>query len=912
MDMKAKRKVVCPKCKQGYSVDESGIPDGGANARCRVCGKRFFIKKNTAVTRKKSYAVKDSPVGIVGDEATVKGDIQHGDRTDIDSGDDAAVAKDQAMAVINKNRIDTVNIYAPPLKDNMNLDEEIRAYCEKAESLHETIPLTGFKTRLRVPIRIEDIYVPLRAMMDMRCTGHMCFGDSEAADAHLRECGKGREIALPEAFHMTEKIGRKGIVILGDPGSGKTTHLKRLLLWCLRGGLKKLGLPEDMIPVFLPLRELKDLSGGLDDFIQSQLNHRHLKTPDGFGERMLKRGNLLLLLDGLDEVSETDHRAKVSRWIEEALPLYPDCRFVVTCRFAGYTDRVQLNAHFLEMHVRPLDKTEAERFVHNWYKIVETGLSSDSKQAESIAEKEADKLIRRLRRPEFRARRVFELTRNPLLLTNLCLVHRDRGNLPRNRARLYEECTDVLLELWRDAIGYQSRFNAQTGRRVLQPAALWLHQEEERTRATAAELGPVIAPALKAVGWKHGTPEDFLKAVRDESGLLTGWDQENYGFMHLGFQEYLAAREIRIRAYKDAGVLRELAGHFGESWWQEVTLILLALEEPSHFESFMAELVKLPAFAENAGLVEMCLDDAAETSAEPFIELVRQSPGDDRELWKRQMAALRIVGRLDESAVKPFEAVLADHPFDEIRRWAKARSDQKDRDTIYAERGGYELVRIPAGSFMMGSTEFEAEQPVHEVHLSEFYMGRYPVTNEEYGRFMAENEDAPEPKYWGDRRFNQPRQPVVGVSWYDAVKYAQWAGLRLPTEAQWEYACRAGTATRYYTGDTEAGLDRIGWYGLNSGGILHPVGEKEPNAFGLYDMHGNVYEWCQDWYGNYPADTVTDPVGPENGSNRVGRGGSWSYDAWCCRSAYRRFDSPDSRLIYYGFRLALSPGQQVR
>ena len=120
---------------------------------------------------------------------------------------------------------------------------------------------------------------------------------------------------------------------------------------------------------------------------------------------------------------------------------------------------------------------------------------------------------------------------------------------------------------------------AQEGRRVLQPAALWLHSEPERTRATAAELAPHIDPVLKSVGWNKGNAEEFLRTIRDQSGLLTGWGVEHYGFMHLGFQEYLAAREIRSRAFTDQTVLRELARHYGESWWQEVTLLLLALED---------------------------------------------------------------------------------------------------------------------------------------------------------------------------------------------------------------------------------------------------------------------------------------------------------------------------------------------
>ena len=152
------------------------------------------------------------------------------------------------------------------------------------------------------------------------------------------------------------------IMLVGLQGSGKTTHLQRVLLWCLHGGLDDLGLPHDMIPVFLPLRELKDVTQHLDDFIQDQLSQPHLGTPSGFGTRLLKRGHLLFLLDGLDEVSDTVYRAHVSRWIETAMTLYPTCWFVITCRFAGYTDDTRLGADFLEMHLRPLTTGQAESF----------------------------------------------------------------------------------------------------------------------------------------------------------------------------------------------------------------------------------------------------------------------------------------------------------------------------------------------------------------------------------------------------------------------------------------------------------------------------------------------------------------------------------------------------------------------
>ncbi len=268
-----------------------------------------------------------------------------------------------------------------------------------------------------------------------------------------------------------------------------------------------------------------------------------------------------------------------------------------------------------------------------------------------------------MREPDFRARRVFELTRNPLLLTNICLVHRHRGALPRKRARLYEECIDVLLEHWQESKHLPVGISAQDGRRVLQPAALWLHSEEGRTRAKAAELAPYLEPALKAVNWTQGGAEKFLRTVRDQSGLLTGWDQEHYGFMHLGFQEYLAAREIRRRAFEgDTQVLGELASHFGESWWQEVALLLLALDDPSLFTPYMREVLRQPAFTEYPNLVQMCLDDAAETSPQPFVELLETDAGNDAELWRRQFAALQVLERIDSNAVEKLRTGLAATP----------------------------------------------------------------------------------------------------------------------------------------------------------------------------------------------------------------------------------------------------------
>lgn len=804
-----------------------------------------------------------------------------------------------------------------------NNANEIDKYCKKIKTLHEFLPTAGFAINIKVPIDLEEIHVPLDATINLSGLSDKKFADSFEADAYLKECDSNLEISLIDAFKESKERGKyRGIVILGDPGSGKSTHLKRVLLFTLRKGATQLGLPKDMIPVFLPLRELKDIDAGLSKFIQNQLSNKHLKTSEGFGERLLSRGNLLFLLDGLDEISDIKRRIEVAEWIAEALENLPDCRFIITCRFAGYTENVRLNDRFFEMHIRPFNTEQSEKFIHNWYKIVEKGLAKDKEQAETIAVEKANELISSLTNANFRASRVFELTRNPLLLTNICLVHRFRNKLPDNRSELYDECIKVLLEHWRGAKKLPN-IKAKDGYRILQPAALWMHRKEGRTRATEKELVPQMQSAIKAVRWENGDAKQFLQTVRDESGLLTGWSHDEFGFMHLGFQEYLAAREIRSKAFKDPSILIEVASHFGESWWKEVSLLLLTLEDPSLFEPYIREVLKLPQLLNHLSLIDECIVDTAEISVEPFLELFNQTTSnEDAQQWNRQFHALKISFRLDPEAVFSIKEKLLDHPSNEIHNWILRKEAELSQNIFIAEPVGYELVQIPGETFLMGSSKDEdghqsQEEPVHEVKIDDFYIGRYPVTNKEYGVFLRDNPKINEPRYWADRRYNQPDQPVIGVSKIDAKAFAAWCNLRLPSEAEWEFACRAGTTGQYYSGNGEDNLDKVGWFKSNSENQLHPVGQKEPNNFGLYDMHGNIWEFVEDsWHDNYskaPSNGIA-WVG-KNKKNKVIRGGCWHLGCDKARSAFRGktvptksfFKKPEDyneRITSIGFRLA--------
>ncbi len=242
---------------------------------------------------------------------------------------------------------------------------------------------------------------------------------------------------------------------------------------------------------------------------------------------------------------------------------------------------------------------------------------------------------------------------------------------------------------------------------------------------------------------------------------------------------------------------------------------------------------------------------------------------------------------------------------------------QSFRDTLRDGGQGPEVVILPPGEFRMGSKEGSAEQPVHRVRIDyALAMGRFPVTFADYDRFCEATGFAkPSDNGWG-----RGDRPVINVNWHEANEYLDWLAIqtgrdyRLPSEAEWEYACRAGTNTRFPFGDTESLLRRYAWFSGNAQGQTQPVGTKGANPWGLHDMLGNVWEWCSDhWHGDYkgaPEDGTSWELGGES-DKRVLRGGSWCRLPIDCRPARRSWFLPGYRSDHHGFRVLCVVGART-
>jgi len=810
----------------------------------------------------------------------------------------------------------------------------------------------------------EGVYVPL--LLDAasgadRASHRM---DDEMQEAEAREAA--HPLTLADALTLPGHLA-----IIGDAGSGKTTLLQVIasvlaaadpaalgddiapVLAALRS--EQTSRATDPLPIFLPLRLFEracatahyercpeDLLRFVDDWFARW--HPVTELPPGFLADHLRGGRAWLLLDALDEVPEPEHRKALRTVIHALADQLPGVRLIVTARVLAY-GTARLDNRFTVLRVRDLDDDQRVQMVRNIYRGLDV----------LDAERKANDLATRITR----SAELQDLTRTPVMVWTAAVVHALRGELPESRAALYAAYVEILLkhsfkQSDEDVESVTTLIDGQgwtlsERHEYLTYAAFEVHrrletQRERRVEPLAyigeRELTDDILAAYfqENLGWDKREARQrarhFVALMVERSGLLYQSDQGYTLGDHLTMQEFLAGCYLgeHYREYTDL-----LPALVGNAWWRETLLLAagyLAQERGTDARKF---LVQLAASAPNGdpsgkllaltvagrGLVQL---RARLRRPAWYTALAQDFANRLYPLLYAQPAAASIPARQEAGLVL---GLLYGMPGEES-------SLQDPRFT--APLGLPEFIDIPAGPFWMGGDKRadKDERPRHQVTLDAYAMARYPTTNAMYARFIADegytNADwwaeaiadkywtagkgfhgGNLPPYWADSRWNNPSQPVVGVSWYEAVAYCRWLTAtcadgyvyRLPTEAEWERAARwgntplpvgEGIGERVYpwgAGDDEW---REGYCNSKEAGLevtspvgLFPLGAAKGD---IHDMVGNVYEWCGDWYGeDYYAQSqdAHNPIGPKKGNLRVLRGGSWYTEGpTLCRCGYRR------------------------
>ena len=731
-------------------------------------------------------------------------------------------------------------------------------------------------------------------------------------------------------------------VHIGDPGSGKTTFLRFAALMLARSLLRKspdlaareLGIEEAGVPfpILVRLTKLAEfLSDHPDGSYPRDASEHFLRYLDFYqrgrsfdlpGDDLRQRvaaGGCFLLLDGLDEVPGV-LRPRVAAIVDELVASGRGNRHLVTCRTRAYKELTRLGT-VPGYPLAPFDSDQVAAFVKGWSQALysvrgQTGEGGAGSRR--VAQEEAERYEKQLLGAIRAHGDVGRLTESPLMLTMLAVVHWNQTKLPERRNELYEEAVKYLLESREE----HSRFPAALRREALQALALAMFLDEEGVQRSLglSEAAGAVAPVLEVDAEEA---RRFLDKESVHSGLLVSRTDGEVEFWHLTFQEYLAALELRTDGYWD---VLSTAERLYDDRWSEVVLLLAGCLRrldgvragKKLVERILATGTDLPSKARAVGLIGRVLVDILPYGGDPA-----KNTGYEDALH----ATLPIFEPDGEWAGERVEESVRIEVGEALGAAGDPRLAQPEKNRV----------EIPGGTFRMGAQRkdskatgydkeaFDDESPVRRVTVSPFLLGRYPVTVQEYRAFVEVGEKGyldpscwdPEgwawrskqgyvaPGVWETQREHRNR-PVIWVSWYEADAYCRWAGGRLPTEAEWEYAARGEEGRRYPWGPEKPDDQRasFGWrFGRPSPVGIYPLGATPE---GLRDLAGNVWEWCADRYRDYPSKDARAPTGPKSGSSRVLRGGAFNGYPWYLRAACRYHGRPERRFDGYGFRVVWS------
>jgi len=745
--------------------------------------------------------------------------------------------------------------------------------------------------------------------------------------------------------------------VIGDAGVGKTTVMRMLALSLFKrfeNGEKNVPLPlfvrldkiEDYVLEKQSIDKAKNaLLKYISDHWKSDVSHEADISPSAIKQCELP---LQIILDGLDEIPSAQIRQKLIYVVRELIE-QNCCHIIITSRPTAVDSTLIKTSQLTEIRLLELTTGQANEFVDKFFAVYNYPRSGERDSANFKSALERSDAAK-------------QFSGNPLYLTVMILMHKKNEVLPKKRLELYAEFYQMLL-LQRSSGQFKGKLADKPvfeindekvikwGEAVYTPLLQWIayltHSNDvdsvsiEQENVIKAIKNEELQQEIKQITLDD-LAQRFINFADEELGLLVSRGQF-YGFSHRSLQEFLTA--MHLTDYQKEPTVQ----HFWEKqalkkpdrWMEVARLLFCRILDKKFFQNWVRNI-----YDTNDPRVIRLIESIV-------FDLEEFFPGGGGIQSQQENLRKALSSRRDKA-----------HGFPQMFLACGDALGQMNEPEIEAK---YPLMKLLEADrlFYMGGNEESREQPIHKVKLSPFRISAYPVTNKEFAEFIKDggykdekfwidkNSHFPfdgtaflnklkdkQPRYWLDEEFGRKRalSPVVGVSWYEARAYCRWWNLtcgelktgehgllkgmmRLPTEAEWEYACRAGTKTVFNTGENLT-TDQANYDGdypykdFPKGKYLAKttaVGSYPANGWGLYDMHGNVYEWCLDWYDEkfyeecQNQGVVENPVCTKEGSRRLMRGGYWHDYAIFCRSAFRDRLNLARRFSYIGFRLVFVP-----
>jgi len=686
-------------------------------------------------------------------------------------------------------------------------------------------------------VTLEETFVSLRLSQTRRCEERFENLDREMP---LPASHRGEEGHLSPGQVMAHAFPQFQLLLLvGDPGSGKTTLLKFYAMTCLDNQQQNLGFArENILPLYFPLRELKFSNESplpLQDNLEAWAKKRYLDIPAQEFLNWLKNSKTLVLLDGLDEISNLQKRQQVCQWIENALVGLKKACVVLTTRPTGYRkiDGLELECDHLRADILDFSPQQQERFLFKWFRAVflnelpANTLRKEKDRKEKEARDRAQAIIDFLNREENKS--VRELARVPMLLQIMAFIWKDRDYLPGSRAALYDISLNYLLEYRDQRRNLKPVLPAEKARIVLSRLALWMQEKLRSDNAAKTGIHEFIRPILKTME-KPPEAGDFCQSLRDRAGLVADYGRDRYIFRHKSFMEFLAALQLLIECREDQERINIFVDSFNDDWWEEPLRFFISKSDDSIFDRFMHRLfqseISRQLDANKQTLLQHLVREAPQKKINALVDSLNSGTLNDNQR-RYVMDCLKTIGT--EDAVKAIETFIEKSSEDEANLEhardivaeltvpeAVIVEEAAGKDILTTMPGTFrnpfednvEYIKIPGGTFKFSVTRKMETIP-------DLYFCKYPVTNKRYRRFISfltgkESELLQElplelygekllkyaesikeykeylgknPEEWhdkllseydDDKRFKGDDQPVVGVSWYAARAYCFW------------------------------------------------------------------------------------------------------------------------------------------